>query len=491
MDTHFDSHVPDGRQDGLNRLIWIAQEAVEGARLGEKLGIPNANQGPQANGIPITGMSGYQGIGQTRSLPILRVENTYNPNVNFTNLRGRHTFKYGLDVRRRQLSQFQTNRGSGRFNFDATFTTNPSATANTGDTMASFLLGTPALIEQDFLLVFPGIRGTEWGTFVQDDWRVSDRLTLNLGLRYEYDTPYSEVANRWTNFDVNAGKLLIAGFNTDSNVGVNPDRNNWAPRFGFAYKATPGTVVRGGFGVYYNTQGSESVSLRLHRQTPFGPILTETIDQFSNNPRRMSQGFRPLPPLDFESATANPTGAFLSLDPNFKNGTVMQFNLQIQQELPWNMVAKIGYVGNLGRQLDYTYNYNQPDPGPTATATRRPLRNLAPNVTDVSYMTSDGRSAYHALQATAEKRFSSGLSFLTAYTWAHSVDNVPNAFGGAANGPFPQDIRYRNNDRGNSGFDIRHRLTHSMNYELPFGKGKRLASRTGLQTPYSATGRRT
>ena len=84
-------------------------------------------------------MSGYQGIGQTRSLPILRVENTYNPNVNFTNLRGRHTFKYGLDVRRRQLSQFQTNRGSGRFNFDATFTTNPSATANTGDTMASFL----------------------------------------------------------------------------------------------------------------------------------------------------------------------------------------------------------------------------------------------------------------------------------------------------------------------------------------------------------------
>jgi hypothetical protein len=467
---------------GFNRfnLDYRQEGAVEGARLGEKLGVPNANQGPQANGIPITGMSGYQGIGQTRSLPILRVENTYNPNVNFTNLRGRHTFKYGLDVRRRQLSQFQTNRGSGRFNFDATFTTNPSATANTGDTMASFLLGTPALIEQDFLLVFPGIRGTEWGTFVQDDWRVSDRLTLNLGLRYEYDTPYSEVANRWTNFDVNAGKLLIAGFNTDSNVGVNPDRNNWAPRFGFAYKATGSTVVRGGFGIYYNTQGSESVSLRLHRQTPFGPILTETIDQFSNNPRRMSQGFRPLPPLDFQSATANPTGAFLALDPNFKNGTVMQFNLQIQQELPWNMVAKIGYVGNLGRQLDYTYNYNQPDPGPTATATRRPLRNLVPNVTDVTYMTSDGRSAYHALQATAEKRFSSGLSFLTAYTWAHSVDNVPNAFGGAANGPFPQDIRFRNNDRGNSGFDIRHRLTHSMNYELPFGKGKRFGIENGF-----------
>ena len=424
---------------GFNRfnLDYRQEGAVEGASLGEKLGIPNANQGPQANGIPITGMSGYQGIGQTRSLPILRVENTYHPTVTFTNLRGRHTFKYGLDLRRRQLSQFQTNRGSGRFNFDPTFTTNPQATANTGDTMASFLLGTPALIEQDFLLVFPGIRGTEWGGFFQDDWRVSDKLTLNLGIRYEYDTPYTEVANRWTNFDINTGKLLIAGFNTDARAGVTPDKNNWAPRFGFAYKATSSTVVRGGFGVYYNTQGSESVSLRMHRQTPFGPIQTETIDQFSNTPRTMSQGFRPLQNLDPAVVTANPTGSFLAVDPNFKNGYVMQYNLQIQQELPWQLVAKVGYVGNLGRQLDYTYNANQPDPGPGTPASRRPLRIVAPNVVDATYMTSDGRSAYHSLQATMEKRFSSGLSFLTAYTWAHSIDNVPNAFGGAANGPVP------------------------------------------------------
>ena len=467
---------------GFNRfnLDYRQEGAVEGARLGEKLGVPNANQGPQANGIPITGMSGYQGIGQTRSLPILRVENTYHPTVTFTNLRGRHTFKYGLDLRRRQLSQFQTNRGSGRFNFDPTFTTNPQATANTGDTMASFLLGTPALIEQDFLLVFPGIRGTEWGGFFQDDWRVSDKLTLNLGIRYEYDTPYTEVANRWTNFDINTGKLLIAGFNTDARAGVTPDKNNWAPRFGFAYKATSSTVVRGGFGVYYNTQGSESVSLRMHRQTPFGPIQTETIDQFSNTPRTMSQGFRPLQNLDPAVVTANPTGSFLAVDPNFKNGYVMQYNLQIQQELPWQLVAKVGYVGNLGRQLDYTYNANQPDPGPGTPASRRPLRFVAPNVVDATYMTSDGRSAYHSLQATMEKRFSSGLSFLTAYTWAHSIDNVPNAFGGAANGPFPQDIRYRNNDRGDSGFDIRHRFTHSMNYELPFGRGKHFSIENGV-----------
>jgi hypothetical protein len=194
----------------------------------------------------------------------------------------------------------------------------------------------------------------------------------------------------------------------------------------------------------------------------------------------MAQGFRPLQNLDPAVVTANPTGSFLAVDPNFKNGYVMQYNLQIQQELPWQLVAKVGYVGNLGRQLDYTYNANQPDPGPGTPASRRPLRFVAPNVVDATYMTSDGRSAYHSLQATMEKRFSSGLSFLTAYTWAHSIDNVPNAFGGAANGPFPQDIRYRNNDRGDSGFDIRHRFTHSMNYELPFGRGKHFSIENGV-----------
>ena len=152
---------------GFNRfnLDYRQEGAVEGARLGEKLGIPNANQGPQANGIPITGMSGYQGIGQTRSLPILRVENTYNPNVNFTNLRGRHTFKYGLDLRRRQLASSRPTVAAAGSTSIRPSRPIRQATANTGDTMASFLLGTPALIEQDFLLVFPGIRGTEWGGF--------------------------------------------------------------------------------------------------------------------------------------------------------------------------------------------------------------------------------------------------------------------------------------------------------------------------------------
>ena len=458
-------------------LNFTQEGAADGAQLGEKLGVKGANQAARADGIPIFSPANYTGIGQTRSLPIIRIQNTFNPVVTFTNIRGKHTIKFGLDVRRRQLTEFQTNRGNGRFNFNQNFTNDPNNAGGTGDPMASFLMGTANLIEQDFTLAWVGMRNTEHGYFVQDDWRVNSRLTLNLGLRWEYFTPVSEVANRLSNFDVATGRLKIAGFNGTSNtVGVNPNYDNWAPRAGFAYKIQDKTVLRGGAGVFYSIAGNGGAALRLFRQLPFGPINSITPDQFNASTlRRVQDGLPPIPALDYATVTgANQTGAFIAIPADFKSGRIMQLNLQLQHEVSSiGTVFKVGYVGNLGRRLDSTYDYNQVDPGPGSVLSRRPLRNINPNAQAVTYQATDGRSNYHALQATAEKRFSSGMSFLTAYTWSHSIDNVPNQFGGAANGPIPQDIRYRNVDRGSSGFDIRHRVTHSMNYELPWGKGKR------------------
>lgn len=463
---------------GFNRfaLNFVQEGAAPGAQLGEKLGVRGSNQGPNSDGIPIFSPAGYTGIGQTRSLPIIRIENTYHPGVNFTNLRGRHTLKFGADFRRRQVTQYQTNRGNGRFNFGRTFTDNPNNAAATGDAMAALLLGVANTIEQDFTLFAPGIRIWESNYFFQDDWRVNDRLTINYGVRYEYDTPPSEVTNRWTNYDVVQAKLLISGFNTDSRTGVNPDKNNWAPRFGFAYKLRPGTIVRGGAGIFYNPAGSESVMLRRHRQLPFGPINTIDINQFVANPRRVIDGLPPLPSLDFATAVANPVGNFLSVDSNFRSGIAQQYNLQVQQQLPKDLVFKIGYVGNMGRRLDNVFNYNQTVPGAGAPAPRRPLFAQAPGIVNIDYNVSDGLSSYHSLQSTLERRFSNGLGFLAAYTWAHSIDNVANQFGGADNGPIPQDRRYRNADRGTSGHDIKHRLVYSMNYELPFGKGRKFST---------------
>jgi len=460
---------------GFNRfnLLFLQEGATPGAQLGEKLGVRGSNQGPLSDGIPIFSPAAYTGIGQTRSLPIFRIENTFHPRFDFTNLRGPHSLKFGVEARRRQITQYQTNRGNGRFNFARTFSDNPNATANTGDAMASFLLGTASTIEQDFTLVFPGFRQTEWAFYFQDDWKVNDRLTLNLGIRYEYDTPLVEVANRQTNFDVVTGKLLIAGFNTDATTGVKPDRNNFAPRFGFAYRLREGTVIRGGMGLFYNPAGSENVYMRRHRQLPFGPINAEDINQFSASPRRVQDGLRPIPNLQFDSVANNPEGGMLAVVPNFRSGYTPQYSLQIQQQLPRDLVFKVGFVGNLGRRLDTTHDFNQPAPGPGAPGPRRPLIQIAPRVVGVTYMTSDGLSNYNSLQASLERRFSNGVGFLTAYTWSHSIDNVANAFGGADNGPLPQDRRCRNCDRANSGFDMRHRLTHSMNYSLPFGKGRK------------------
>lgn len=467
---------------GFNRfdLVFLQEGAAPGAKLGEKLGVKGSNQGPNSDGLPIFSPAGYSGIGQTRSLPIIRFEDTYNPAFAFTNLRGKHTLKFGTDFRQRRLTQYQTNRGNGRFNFDRSFTNDPNNAGGTGDAMAGLLLGTAGFIEQDFTLFEPRIIQWEWNFYVQDDWKVTDKLSLNLGLRYELDTPTRELNNKWTNFDVVTGKLLIAGYNTDEATGVQMDRNNFAPRVGFAYRVSKGTVLRGGAGIFFNPAGSEALLMRRHRQLPFGPINTVDINQFSATPRRVSDGFPPIPNLDPAVVANNPVGSLLSVNPSFRSGYAEQFNMQLQQQLPKDLVFKIGYVANLGRRLENIFEYNQPVPGPEAPALRRPLRFVAPNVISAQYQVSDGLSAYHSLQTTLERRFANGIGFLTAYTWAHSHDWIANQFGGADNGPLPQDIRNRRADRGNSGFDQRHRLVHSMNYELPFGKGRKFASSNTL-----------
>jgi hypothetical protein len=454
-------------------LDFRQEGATSGAKLGEKLGVKNSNQGPNSDGIPIMSPAGYTGIGQTRSLPILRVENTYHPAVGFTWMKGAHNVRFGGDLRYRSIAQYQTNRGNGRYNFSRTFTNDPNRTANTGDEIASALLGVASTIEQDFTLFMPDMHYNEWAGYIQDDWKITPHFTINAGIRYQVNTTVTESSNKISNFDVVTGKLLIAGYNTDAQTGIRADLGNWAPRFGFAWSATPKTVIRGGYGIFYNPAGSEGAYLRRHRQLPFGPINIVDINQFVANPQRVQDGLAPIPNLDPAFVANNPSGGMIAINPDFRNNRIQQFNFQIQQQLPRDFVFKVALVGNLGRRLDYTYDYNQPVPGPGAAGPRRPLYIIAPAVVSATYNVFDGNSNYYALQASAERRFSGGLSVLAAYTWAKSIDNVANAFGGADNGPLPQDRRYMNVDRSVSGFDIPQRFTLATNYQLPYGAGRK------------------
>ncbi|HXB72562.1 MAG TPA: TonB-dependent receptor [Candidatus Acidoferrales bacterium] len=463
---------------GFTRFVldYTAEGFAPDLALGNKLGVPNANTNPLQEMIPIFSPANFTGIGQSRSLPIFRRENTFQYTDGATWTHGAHTFKFGGDIRRRQITEYQTNRGNGRFNFSPGFTAMPGV-AGSGNSMASFVLGYATLIEQDFTLAWPGMRAIESGLYFADDWRVTKKLTLNLGLRWEYYSPYSEVANRWANFDAATGAILVAGRNgVSSSAGVQRDFKDFAPRFGFAYQLEQHTVVRGGYGIFYNPNGTGGAALRLDRHPPYGPIYSVSPgDEFVAT--RISDGFPAAPTPNFDALTS-PAGSVIGVIPTFKSAYAQQFNLTLEHEIaPAHLLIKTAYVGNLGRRLGTTYNLNQPVPGPGATGPRRPYFASNPALADVTYQVSDGLSNYNALQVTAEKRLYQGLSMLLGYTWSHSIDTTGTEFGGGTG--TPQDPRCRFCDRGNSATDLRHRFTGSYTYSLPFGKGRNFLNRGG------------
>jgi outer membrane receptor protein involved in Fe transport len=470
------SLVNDLRVGFTRFLLNYTQEGfAPGLTLGNNLGVPNSNTHPLQQMIPIFSPANFTGIGQSRSLPIFRRENTYEYSDGMTWTHGKHAVKFGGDIRRRQITEYQTNRGNGRFNFSTGFTAMPGV-GGSGNSMASFALGYATLIEQDFTLAWPGMRAIESGLYVADDWRVTGKLTLNLGLRWEYYSPYSEVANRWSNFDAATGTIIVAGRNGVSNTaGVGKDWKDFAPRFGFAYQLTQHTVVRGGYGLFYNPNGTGGAALRLDRHPPYGPIYSVSPgDEFVAT--RVSDGF-PAPPVPNFTTLANPSGSVIGVIPSFRPAYAQQFNITVERELTSaNMLLKAAYLGNLGRRLGTTFNDNQPVPGPGGTGPRRPFYSTQPNLADVTYQVSDGLSNYNALQLSAEKRLSHGLSMLLGYTWSHAIDNTGTEFGGGTG--TPQDPRCRNCDRGNSASDIRHRFTAAYTWYLPVGKGHALLNRS-------------
>ena len=467
---------------GRFNLHALKDGAAPGANLGEKLGIHNANQGPFSYGLPIFSPSNYTGIGGPASLPTIRLENTFNPNINFTKLRGAHTLKFGTSIVRRQIIDFQTNQGDGLFSFDPTFTSDPNNTGKTGDSMASFLLGTASGISQDFLLVWPGIRTMEIGSFFQDDWKVNSRLTLNLGVRYEYTPPPVEVHNQWANVNLQTGKLLLAGVNTDRQVGVQNDAQQHRPALRLRVS---GDAPNGDPGRLRNLLQHAGQRLRVIPAAPATALRAQLFRHGRSvlaTPQRVQDGLPPIPSVDTNTLINNPSGNFNIVPPNYKTGYAQQGNFGVEQEIPrWAMVLKGAYVVNLARQVDSNFNINTPDPGPGSPASRRPLRNILPNVVNATFGDTTGIANYHSLQVTGERRFTHGLAWLGAYTYSHSIDNVPLQQGGGSDGPIPQDIRYRFLDRGSSGFDIRHRMSAKPDLRSAIRQGQALRSYEGLR----------
>ncbi len=408
-----------------------------------------------------TGLTGLGGGGNF--VPLEYKDNNYILNGGIIYSHGNHSFRFGAaDIRRQALDQ-QDNNGEGAW---------------------TFRTGGPGLLEGIFSagvrsnnVRTPNYRTSEPSFYAQDDWHALPKLTLNLGVRYDVFTPFTEIHNSLSNFDPVCVCIIQAGVNGVSrSAGVHTDFSNAAPRIGFAYSATPSFVIRGGFGLAFFASNYESPT-NLKNQpnvSQYGNCSTVQAAAGTNgcNPSftLFKQGM-PLPNVNPSIANASLVGGIPSaVDKNFGSGYLEQFNLVLQKDFSGNTVT-VAYVGSLGRHLSTGFDINRAPLGnTTGTQTQRRFYAQIPGVTTIQETFSSGASSYHSLQATFDRRFKNGLGFSANTTYARLLDNAPNVNGQSGNG-VGQVLGQAYRDYGNGDLDLRSRVVVTGNYALPFGKG--------------------
>ncbi|MGH9854305.1 MAG: TonB-dependent receptor domain-containing protein, partial [Blastocatellia bacterium] len=440
----------------------------------------------QTFGLPRVVIQGFQDLGDAFFVPLLNFSNTFQSNGALTWTRGAHNIKFGGLLLRRQFSFTQSASGRGAFTFNAS-AGNAPAPLNFG--LANFILGAPVTIARATTLYKPGNRTWEFGAYAQDDWRVNNWLTLNLGLRYDIFTAKTEQHNRLSNFDPVAVQVLVAGVNSSESVGIKPDYGNFAPRFGFAATLGQGMVLRGGVG--WSFFPGDYASNGLLKNAPFTAAFScgsSTTGSMTNTGCPAGTGLlaqgppRPLEPSAFPTTNGSLDlariipSSFTAMDLDFKASYNIQFNLTLEKQFG-NNVASIGYIGTQGRRMAMALgDLNRALPSGTATPNPRPYAASAPRVTTIGYLTPRGDASYNALQLSFNRRFSKGLSVTSGFTWAHGVDEVTGlgtSTGGYGNwvGPFAGAVENtKRYDRATSDFNIKYRWSLGANYELPWGR---------------------
>ena len=480
------------------------------------ISFPGVPFGALNGGLPeIDFGDGSATIGSSTFLPSVEKQNSYVITENLNWIRGRHSLKLGTEIRREQFTIFQPAASRGNLGFGSEFTDNPASPSSGGSAFASFLLGIPdfgsitSLHNVDY-------RRQIYAGYVQDDFRATPRLTLNLGLRYEFFSTIKEANDEGATFDFASQGLLVPKgqtmqltptlaasipiFATGSRGLIDRDLNNFAPRIGLAYQITNKLVLRSGYGIFYGGQENGPFS---NPSTGFNPPFF-SIESFNTNCGASSanpaagqvdcsiENFNVLANgFPSDSLTDPNTPQLFSEDPHLRTPYNQQWHLGVQYQLPAETVLEVSYAGSRGLKLFAFYNGNQAVPTADQTAAfapRRPVNKSLPGAgpcdlanpdncdpafdTSIATFRSDAFSNYHSLQARLEKRLTHGLQFQASYTYSHALDNASSAdLGSFATGDF-RDQRFPRLEYGNADFDIRHRFIFSYFYELPFGKGK-------------------
>lgn len=448
---------------GYSRLENKGAPFNLGTHFMDEIGIPGIDgYGYNSLGVGIFAITGADQVGGSGGIPFLKATNNYQTSYHFSWIRDKHSLKWGYDLFRRTMNTVQSSP-SGTFTFTGQFTQNPARPGGTGSGLADALLGLDASASLSIWQLV-GTRRWEDALYLQDDYRVSNKLSLNAGVRWEVATPWTEMHNRLSNLSLADGNVYTVG--SPQLPGNSLYSANWldfSPRVGLSYEVTPKTVIRASFGFFYDFT-SESVNILGTENPPFSGTLlianNTSASDLANGITPLSRGFLPYQQIGRFSPLGTSFPYWPSHDPDMH---IQQRNFSIQRQLTSDTVVTVAYVGTRGEHLTIYPNINQPVPGPGAANPRR----LFPQYGTITAIYHGSDSYYNALQVTGERRFSHGLAFLASYAWGHSVDIISTTASGGVQNPLCQRC-----DRGASDYDIRHNLTLSWSYELPVGSGK-------------------
>ncbi len=472
----------------------IAVTKTEGGKFALGSNLPYMSQAYGISGLPedpvIGGgltsqqVAGFTSMGRQPSNPQFQDPFVINPKTNYSKIAGRHTLKAGYEYQAINTDIFDFNPQYGQNNYGGQFSRPTGASANNLYNLADFMFGAQSAYSLNNQVVL-NYRQRMHFFYLQDDFKVSSKFTLNLGVRYEYATPQWEKDNRISNYDPITNTLIQAkGGSIYDRALVHPDRNNWAPRIGLAYQATSKTVIRSGYGisyVHFNRLGGENL---LGYNGP--NIVNQTVNQNNNMPlcsgnnyvgcfRLMEQGYPTgmTDPSNFSTASTrtNYTPA------DYRTSYVQSWHFTIQQELAKDLLLDVAYVGNRGNGLMILGDYNQArplNPGESTSSvdTRRPL----PGFSYIQASFGGGFSSYHGLQAKIEKKYANGFYLINSFTWSKVMD-ISSGHLESFNGDNSR-VNYRNiaSERAQGGYNQPLNNTTTFVWEVPYGKGRKWGS---------------
>ena len=512
---------------------WTAED--QGDLVSQQLGLLGAPTAYRDTGAPNLTFDGYDGMGAFTSAPQAGAVNTFEYADTLTQIHGNHSLAYGVQIRSIKRGNFYEDIDArDAYEFKGVVTGQlvesvlqpsqlsqacPTGNCTFGNSVADALLGLPTSWVRGFSGYISGA-GSENDFFAQDTWKARRNLTLTLGLRYEYNTPITDKANHFAGFDFNKGQLLVAGTTLatlENFVGTAPastasgfpvgnfvvsghenlgsiganlslqhsDPHDFGPRIGFAWQPfdSKKTVLRGGYGIYYDQMTGE-----LYFQKSFNPpFFQASSGNLQDNEQPVlaalstppSQGGLPLGTglflQDLFTSPALAPTLFPTLQPviiNLHDSTIQQWSLDVQRELPGSWLLDVGYVGTHGVHLPFMWDPNQPDNSnpPACISNGGTCPRTYTDYLTMSYTDSAGKSSYNSLQVKAEKHYSKGMAVIGAYTYGKSLDTNSTYYGTTGTANFPENSFDRAAEKGRSDFDYRQRFSLAYVYDVPLGR---------------------